>query len=127
GDLGDDEGGGGADQRWWLDVATSALLHGGTGTLHPFNLVPWTAHMHPKEDVDIMKRMGFDAYRFSISWSRIFPTRTGKVNWKGVACYNSLINYMLKIGITPYFNLYHYDLPEALEVQYGGLLNRKVV
>ncbi|XP_006644213.1 beta-glucosidase 1 [Oryza brachyantha] len=80
-----------------------------------------------KEDVDIMKRMGFDAYRFSISWSRIFPTGTGKVNWKGVAYYNRLINYMLKIGITPYANLYHYDLPEALEVQYGGLLNRKIV
>ncbi|CAD6232408.1 unnamed protein product [Miscanthus lutarioriparius] len=80
-----------------------------------------------KEDVNIMKKMGFDAYRFSISWSRIFPNGTGKVNWKGVAYYNRLINYMLKIGITPYANLYHYDLPEALEVQYGGLLNRKVV
>ncbi|CAO2198347.1 unnamed protein product [Urochloa humidicola] len=66
-----------------------------------------------KEDVKIMKTMGFDAYRFSISWSRIFPNGAGKVNWKGVAYYNRLINYMLKI--------------EALEVQYGGLLNRKVV
>ncbi|KAK3164503.1 hypothetical protein QOZ80_1AG0020010 [Eleusine coracana subsp. coracana] len=80
-----------------------------------------------KEDVNIMKNMGFDAYRFSISWSRIFPNGTGKVNWKGVAYYNRLIDYMLKIGITPYANLYHYDLPEALEQEYGGLLNRKVV
>ncbi|CAL5047337.1 unnamed protein product [Urochloa decumbens] len=80
-----------------------------------------------KEDVNIMKTMGFDAYRFSISWSRIFPNGTGKVNRKGVAYYNRLINYMLKIGITPYANLYHYDLPEELELQYGGLLNRKVV
>ncbi|CAL5038081.1 unnamed protein product [Urochloa decumbens] len=79
-----------------------------------------------KEDVNIMKTMGFDAYRFSISWSRIFPNGTGKVNRKGVAYYNRLINYMLKIGITPYANLYHYDLPEELELQYGGLLNRKV-
>uniref|UniRef100_A0A0D9V1F0 beta-glucosidase n=1 Tax=Leersia perrieri TaxID=77586 RepID=A0A0D9V1F0_9ORYZ len=74
-----------------------------------------------KEDVNIMKSMGFDAYRFSIS------AGTGKVNWKGVAYYNRFINYMVKIGITPYANLYHYDLPVALEVQYGGLLNRKVV
>lgn len=80
-----------------------------------------------KEDVNIMKKMGFDAYRFSISWSRIFPNGTGEVNWKGVAYYNRLINYMLKKGITPYANLYHYDLPEALEVRYGGLLSREVV
>ncbi|KAF4385259.1 hypothetical protein G4B88_026542 [Cannabis sativa] len=70
---------------------------------------------HYKEDIDIMKKLNFDAYRFSISWSRIFPEGTGKVNWKGVAYYNRLINYMLKRGITPYANLYHYDLPEALE------------
>lgn len=53
-----------------------------------------------KEDVNIMKTMGFDAYRFSFSWSRIFPTGAGKVNWKGVTYYNRLINYMLKIGIS---------------------------
>ncbi|KAJ1697889.1 hypothetical protein LUZ63_006401 [Rhynchospora breviuscula] len=80
-----------------------------------------------KEDIDIMKKMNFDAYRFSISWSRIFPEGTGKVNWKGVAYYNRLIDYMLKRGITPYANLYHYDLPEALEKQYNGLLSKRVV
>ncbi|XP_072995731.1 beta-glucosidase 1-like [Typha latifolia] len=80
-----------------------------------------------KEDVDIMKKMNFDAYRFSISWSRIFPNGAGKVNWKGVAYYNRLIDYMLKKGITPYANLYHYDLPEALEKQYNGLLSKNVV
>ncbi|KAG5536153.1 hypothetical protein RHGRI_023817 [Rhododendron griersonianum] len=60
-------------------------------------------------------KLNFDAYRFSISWSRIFPNGTGKVNKKGVAYYNRLINYMLKRGITPYANLNHYDLPQALE------------
>ncbi|XP_010922562.1 beta-glucosidase 1-like [Elaeis guineensis] len=80
-----------------------------------------------KEDVDIMKKMNFDAYRFSISWSRIFPNGAGKVNWEGVSYYNRLINYMLKKGVTPYANLYHYDLPEALEKQYNGLLSPKVV
>ncbi|KAK1281279.1 Beta-glucosidase 44 [Acorus gramineus] len=74
-----------------------------------------------------MVKLNFDAYRFSISWSRIFPDGVGKVNWKGVAYYDRLINYLLKKGITPYANLYHYDLPEALDKQYGGLLNRKVV
>ncbi|XP_077243951.1 beta-glucosidase 44-like isoform X1 [Tasmannia lanceolata] len=80
-----------------------------------------------KEDVDIMAKMNFDAYRFSISWSRIFPDGVGKVNWKGVAYYNRLIDYLLQKGITPYANLYHYDLPEALEKQYKGLLSRQVV
>ncbi|XP_050212161.1 beta-glucosidase 44-like [Mercurialis annua] len=80
-----------------------------------------------KEDIDIMQKFNFDAYRFSISWSRIFPYGTGKVNWKGVAYYNRLIDYMLERGITPYANLYHYDLPLALEKKYTGLLNRQVV
>ncbi|WOK92445.1 beta-glucosidase 1 [Canna indica] len=80
-----------------------------------------------KEDVDIMKKMNFDAYRFSISWSRIFPEGAGRVNWKGVDYYNRLIDYMLQQGITPYANLYHYDLPDALEKKYYGLLSKRVV
>ncbi|KAK4280720.1 hypothetical protein QN277_012304 [Acacia crassicarpa] len=80
-----------------------------------------------KEDVDLMANLNFDAYRFSISWSRIFPNGTGQVNWLGVAYYNRLINYLLKRGITPYANLYHYDLPLALELRYNGLLSRHVV
>ncbi|XP_010257514.1 PREDICTED: beta-glucosidase 44-like isoform X2 [Nelumbo nucifera] len=80
-----------------------------------------------KEDVDIMANLNFDAYRFSISWSRIFPDGAGKVNWKGVAYYNRLIDYMLAKGITPFATIYHYDLPLALEQKYKGLLSRKVV
>ncbi|XP_017237872.1 beta-glucosidase 44-like [Daucus carota subsp. sativus] len=80
-----------------------------------------------KEDIDLMKKLNFDAYRFSISWSRIFPNGTGKVNWKGVAYYNRLINYMLKRGITPYANLNHYDLPQALQEKYNGWLGHEVV
>ncbi|WZZ28821.1 hypothetical protein YC2023_012222 [Brassica napus] len=80
-----------------------------------------------KEDVDLMKKLNFDAYRFSISWSRIFPEGTGKINWKGVDYYNRLIDYLIQKGITPYANLYHYDLPLALEKKYKGLLGRQVV
>jgi len=82
---------------------------------------------HYKEDVNLMKGLNFDAYRFSISWSRIFPDGEGKVNEEGVAYYNNLINYLLQKGITPYINLYHYDLPLALEKKYGGWLNAKTV
>ncbi|KAK1644966.1 hypothetical protein QYE76_062771 [Lolium multiflorum] len=78
-----------------------------------------------KEDVDLMKGLNFDAYRFSISWSRIFPDGEGKVNQEGVAYYNSLIDYLLHKGITPYVNLHHYDLPLALEKKYEGWLNAK--
>ncbi|KAE9600235.1 hypothetical protein Lal_00045859 [Lupinus albus] len=80
-----------------------------------------------KEDIDIMSSFNFDAYRFSISWSRIFPNGTGEVNWKGVEYYNKLIDSLLQRGIIPYANLYHYDLPLALELRYNGLLSRKVV
>lgn len=80
-----------------------------------------------KQDVDIMQKLNFDAYRFSISWSRIFPNGKGKVNWRGVAYYNRLLDYLLQRGIVPYANLYHYDLPEALEREYKGLLSHQVV
>ncbi|KAL0380143.1 UNVERIFIED_CONTAM: Beta-glucosidase 44 [Sesamum angustifolium] len=80
-----------------------------------------------KEDIDLMAKLNFDAYRFSISWPRIFPNGTGKVNKEGVAYYNRLINYMLKKGITPYPNLNHYDLPLALQDRYNGWLGRQVV
>ncbi|OMO95731.1 Glycoside hydrolase, family 1 [Corchorus olitorius] len=82
---------------------------------------------HYKEDVDIMAKFNFDAYRFSISWSRIFPEGTGRVNWKGVAYYNRLIDYLIEKGVTPYANLYHYDLPLALQERYNGFLNRQIV
>ncbi|XVF71475.1 hypothetical protein PTKIN_Ptkin12aG0040500 [Pterospermum kingtungense] len=82
---------------------------------------------HYKEDVDLMAKFNFEAYRFSISWSRIFPEGVGRVNWKGVAYYNRLIDYLVKKGITPYGNLHHYDLPEALQEKYNGFLNRQIV
>lgn len=82
---------------------------------------------HYKEDIDIMVKLNFDAYRFSISWSRIFPNGTGQINWKGVAYYNRLIDYMLKRGITPYVNLNHYDLPQALQNKCKGWLGHEVV
>ncbi|CAL4918591.1 unnamed protein product [Urochloa decumbens] len=80
-----------------------------------------------KEDVDLMKSLNFDAYRFSISWSRIFPDGEGKVNEEGVQYYNSLIDYMVKQGLTPYANLNHYDIPLALQKKYKGWLGPKIV
>ncbi|URD79839.1 Glycosyl hydrolase family 1 [Musa troglodytarum] len=81
---------------------------------------------HYKEDIDIMKKFNFDAYRFSISWSRIFPNGTGSINWEGVDYYDRLIDYLILQGITPYANLYHYDLPLALHKEYLGWLSPKI-
>ncbi|KAL5211104.1 hypothetical protein ABZP36_006727 [Zizania latifolia] len=80
-----------------------------------------------KEDVDLMKSLNFDAYRFSISWSRIFPDGEGRVNTEGVAYYNNLIDYVFKQGLTPYVNLNHYDIPLALQKKYEGWLSPKIV
>ncbi|XP_039113976.1 beta-glucosidase 25 isoform X2 [Dioscorea cayenensis subsp. rotundata] len=80
-----------------------------------------------KADVDLMKDLGMDAYRFSISWSRIFPNGTGEPNSEGINHYNHLINALLEKGIQPYITLYHWDLPQALEDRYEGWLNIQIV
>ena len=66
-------------------------------------------------------------YRFSISWSRIFPTGKGKVNPAGVLHYNSLIDSLVAAGIEPCVTLYHWDLPQGLEDEYEGWLGDQVV
>ncbi len=82
---------------------------------------------HYKEDVALMKEMGFTTYRFSLAWSRIFPDGIGEVNQKGVEYYHNLINELKANGIEPIVTIYHYDLPMALVEKYGGWLNRQVV
>nr|GMD00399.1 beta-glucosidase 40-like [Ipomoea batatas] len=79
------------------------------------------------EDVELMKDMGMDAYRFSIAWSRIFPNGTGEINQAGVDHYNNLIDALLAKGVTPYVTLYHWDLPQALDDRYGGWLDPQII
>ncbi|XP_031387970.1 cyanogenic beta-glucosidase-like [Punica granatum] len=78
-----------------------------------------------QEDVGIMKEMGLDVYRLSISWSRILPMGriSGGVNQKGVQYYNNLLNELLANGIQPFVTLFHWDLRQALEDEYGGFLS----
>ncbi|KAE9621452.1 putative beta-glucosidase [Lupinus albus] len=86
-------------------------------------------HYHRyKEDIDLIAKLGFDAYRFSISWSRIFPDGLGtKVNDEGITFYNNIINALLERGIQPYVTLYHWDLPHHLDESMGGWLNKNIV
>lgn len=75
------------------------------------------------KDVALMKKLGLDAYRFSVSWSRIQPTGIGAVNQAGLDFYDRLVDELLKNKIEPYICLFHWDLPQALQDQ-GGWPNR---
>lgn len=69
-------------------------------------------HYHRyKEDVALMKKIGLKSYRFSISWARIFPDDSGKVNEKGMQFYKNLVDELLKADIVPMCTLYHWDMP----------------
>ena len=81
-------------------------------------------HYHRwKEDVALMKEIGCNAYRFSISWPRVIPKGKGKVNSLGLSFYDRLVDALLEANITPFITLYHWDLPQALQDE-GGWANR---
>ncbi|KAH1032641.1 hypothetical protein J1N35_044815 [Gossypium stocksii] len=80
-----------------------------------------------ESDIELMKDLGMDAYRFSISWPRIFPYGTGEPNIEGINYYNCLIDALIKKGIQPLVTLYHWDLPQILEDKYQGWLSKQIV
>jgi len=75
-----------------------------------------------KEDVALMKELGHTAYRFSVSWSRVLPEGTGRINEKGLQFYSDLVDELLAAGIEPMLTLYHWDLPQVLQDK-GGWQN----
>lgn len=85
-------------------------------------------HYHRfKEDVALMAEMGLKTYRFSVSWSRIFPNGTGEPNEAGVRFYEELIDELIAHNIEPMLTLYHWDLPNALQEAYGGWESRQIL
>jgi beta-glucosidase len=114
------EGGVAADGRgpsnWDIFAHTPGKTHQGeTG-----DVAADSYHLY-KEDVKLLKDLGAKVYRFSLSWSRIFPEGRGTPNEAGLAYYQRLIDELLKNGIEPYPTLFHWDLPQALA---GGWQSR---
>ncbi|MET9479198.1 GH1 family beta-glucosidase [Streptomyces sp. NPDC006638] len=71
------------------------------------------------EDIGLMKRLGVDAYRFSLAWPRVVPGGDGPVNKAGLDFYDRLVDGLLEAGVTPFATLYHWDLPQALQDRGG--------
>ena len=81
-------------------------------------------HYHRwQSDLDLIKSLGVDAYRFSIAWPRVQPLGSGAWNPAGLAFYDRLTDGLLERGITPHVTLYHWDLPQALQDK-GGWASR---
>ena len=128
--------------NFWFGAATAAyqiegapLADGaGPSIWHRFTHTPGSCpsgdtgdvacdHYHRyREDVALMRRLGMQAYRFSIAWGRIFPEGKGAVNPMGLDFYDRLVDALLESGIEPMVTLYHWDLPAALDDR-GGWLN----
>ena len=73
-----------------------------------------------------MAELGAKAYRFSVSWSRVQPDGTGAVNERGLDFYDRLVDALLAAGVQPLVNLFHWDLPQALQDR-GGFADPQVV
>ena len=85
-------------------------------------------HYHRyKEDVALMAEQGLKAYRFSIAWTRILPQGRGEVNQAGIQFYSDLIDELLAHDIEPVVTIYHWDLPQVLQEEYGGWESRQIV
>jgi len=81
-------------------------------------------HYHRyREDIKLMSEIGLQAYRLSVSWSRVLPQGTGKVNSKGLDFYKNLVDTLLENHIQPWITLFHWDYPYDLYCK-GGWLNR---
>ncbi len=110
--------GGRGPSIWDTFSHTAGRVHGGdTGD------VADDYYHRYKDDIALMKDLGLKGCRFSISWSRIFPTGTGAPNSQGVDFYQRMVDALLAAGVEPYCTLYHWDLPQALEDK-GGWRNK---
>ena len=108
------EGAAGADGRgrsiWDTFASTPGMVRNGdTGEVAVDHYRRW------REDVELMRSLGLNAYRFSIAWPRVQPQGSGRPNQAGLDFYSRLVDTLLDAEIEPFVTLYHWDLPQALE------------
>lgn len=96
-----------------------AILNGDTAD------ITCNHYHHMPQDVALMKELGLQTYRFSISWPRVLPQGRGALNPQGLEFYDRLVDALLAAGIVPNATLYHWDLPQSLQ-DLGGWPNRDV-
>ncbi|XLT62833.1 hypothetical protein HN873_019357, partial [Arachis hypogaea] len=104
----------------WDTYAHAGFVHGDNAD------IACDGYHKYKEDVKLMVETGLDAYRLSISWSRLIPNGRGPINPKGLQFYNNFINELISNGIQPHVTLHNFDLPQALEDEYGGWVSPKI-
>eukprot|EP00968_Pinguiococcus_pyrenoidosus_P028820 scaffold8120_cov239-Pinguiococcus_pyrenoidosus.AAC.2 len=119
------EGGASADGKgpsnWDVFAARPGRVHGGeSGEVAADSYHKW------RQDVALLRDLGVQDYRFSISWARVMPQGTGQVNAAGLRYYSDLVDALLNAGITPVVCLFHWDLPQALEEK-GGWLEKDMI
>lgn len=93
----------------------------GVGPAHTSNF-----YEQYKEDIQLMKQVGHNSFRLSISWSRLIPTGNGEVNEKAVTFYRNVLQEMIDNDVEPFVNLYHFDMPMDMQ-NIGGWESREVV
>ena len=77
-------------------------------------------HYHKfEEDINLIKELGVQGYRFSISWPRVLPKGQGKLNLEGIKFNEKLIDQLNEFNIQPWITLYHWDLPQSLQEKGG--------
>lgn len=134
------------DQPFLYGVATSSYQIEGGVNKGGAGLSNWTKFSHTpgnvsngdtgdtacnhyelwSDDIDLMSELGIQSYRFSISWARIYPDATGKINLDGIEFYKNLLKKLQEKGIEPMITLYHWDLPQWLE-DIGGWASPQIV
>ncbi len=118
------EGGATADGRgqsiWDVFSHTPGKTHNGeTGDVSDQDYTRY------KEDIQLLKDLGAKCYRFSVSWTRIFPDGTGAPNQKGIDHYQRVVDELQRQGIEPFCTLFHWDLPQSLQARVGGWESRQ--
>ena len=112
----------GRGETIWDRFAHTAgrIRDGGTG-----DVACDSYHRYP-DDIDLMRRLGVNAYRFSVAWARIYPEGYGRLNRAGLDHYERVVDALLAANITPYVTLFHWDLPQAMQDR-GGWTNRDTI